>query len=64
MRLKLTPSDLQRILRDNPDIPVTKSDPWYIIVAKIVAYVLGLLLAGYATPDIITSLGTSIISIV
>ena len=28
----------------------SKPDPWYIILLKVLAYAIGLILAGYSTP--------------
>lgn len=36
-------------LAENPDTKVKIGDPWWIIVLKVVAYVAGLVLAGYGT---------------
>jgi len=48
MKIKLTKEQIQQIAKD-PESKVEVSDPWFIIVLKVVAYLVGLLLAGYGT---------------
>ncbi len=48
MKVKLTKEQIKK-LAENPDTKVEIGDPWYIIVAKVIVYVIGLLLAGYGT---------------
>lgn len=48
MKIKLTKEQIQQIAKD-PNAKVEVSDPWFIIVLKVVAYLVGLLLAGYGT---------------
>lgn len=52
MKVKLTKQQIDSILADPEQAENTKvkvSDPWWIIVLKVVAYVCGLLLAGACT---------------
>lgn len=48
MKIKLSKEEIERISK-NPDSKVEISDPWWVIVAKVIAYLCGLLLAGYGT---------------
>ena len=48
MKVKLTPEQIKQ-LAQNPDTHVEVSDPWYVIVLKVIAYLCGLLLAGMGT---------------
>ena len=52
MKVKLTKQQIDSILADPEQAENAKvkvSDPWWVIVLKIVAYVCGLLLAGACT---------------
>lgn len=59
MKIRLTKEQIEQ-LKLNPDTKVKVNDPWWVIVAKVIAYVIGLLLAGYTTPDVVATLGTSL----
>lgn len=48
MKVKLTRKQIEQLAAD-PDSKVEINDPWYIIVLKVIAYLAGLLLAGYGT---------------
>lgn len=52
MKIKLTKAQVEEILA-NPEkaqeIGIKTSDPWRVIVLKVLAYLIGLLLAGAAT---------------
>ena len=52
MKIKLTKEQVEEILA-NPemaqDVGIKTSDPWWVIVLKVLAYLIGLLLAGAAT---------------
>lgn len=48
MKVKLSKEQIQKIA-ENPDAKVKVDDPWYIIVIKVLAYICGLILAGYGT---------------
>ena len=60
MKVKVSKEQIQRIL-DNPDeaqkAGVKVSDPWWVIVLKIVAYAIGLILAGAGTVSCSTMVG-------
>lgn len=55
MKIKLTKEQIEKIA-ENPDAKVEISDPWFIIVLKVIAYLAGLLLAGYGTAAAANSL--------
>jgi len=52
MKIKLTKAQIEEILA-NPEkaqeIGIKANDPWWVIVLKVLAYLIGLLLAGAAT---------------
>lgn len=52
MKLKLSKAQIEEILA-NPEAVekagIKVSDPWWVIVLKVLAYLIGLLLAGAAT---------------
>ena len=48
MKIKLTKAQIEKIA-ENPDTKVEVNDPWWVIVLKVIAYLAGLLLAGYGT---------------
>lgn len=52
MKVKLTNEQIQKIA-DDPvkasEAKIKVSDPWWIIVVKVIAYICGLILAGAAT---------------
>lgn len=56
MKIKLTKAQIERIAQ-NPDAKVEIEDPWYIIVLKVIAYLAGLLLAGYGTTAAAATIG-------
>ena len=52
MKVKLTEQQIHDILEDPQkaqEAGVKVNDPWWVIVLKVIAYVLGLLLAGAGT---------------
>ncbi len=52
MKIKLTKQQIEEILADPEkaqEIGIKATDPWWVIVLKVVAYFIGLLLAGAAT---------------
>ena len=52
MKIKLSKQQIEAILADPEkaqEAGVKTSDPWWVIVLKIVAYAIGLILAGVAT---------------
>lgn len=48
MKVKLSKSQIEELAK-NPQAHVEVSDPWWVIVLKVVAYLIGLLLAGVGT---------------
>ena len=52
MKIKLSKEQVEEILA-NPEkaqeIGIKTNDPWWVIVLKVLAYLIGLLLAGVAT---------------
>lgn len=52
MKIKLSQEEIERIVEDPEkamEAGVKAKDPWWIIVLKVVAYVIGLLLGGAAS---------------
>lgn len=52
MKVKLTKAQIEEILADPEkaqEIGIKTNDPWWVIVLKVLAYLIGLLLAGVAT---------------
>ena len=52
MKVKLSNEEISKILSDPikaKDAGVKVSDPWWVIVLKVLAYAIGLLLAGGCT---------------
>lgn len=50
MKVKLSQKEINQLAQD-PNAKVEVNDPWFIIVLKVVAYLAGLLLAGYGTAE-------------
>ena len=52
MKIKLSKAQIEEILADPEkaqEIGIKTNDPWWVIVLKVLAYLIGLLLAGVAT---------------
>ena len=52
MKIKLSQAQIERIVADPEkaqEAGVKTNDPWWVIVLKVIAYVLGLILGGAAT---------------
>lgn len=52
MKVKLTKQQIEEIIADPKkaqEIGIKTNDPWWVIVLKVLAYLIGLLLAGVAT---------------
>ena len=52
MKVKLTKDQIEQILSDPEkakEAGIKVTDPWWVIVLKVLAYLIGLLLAGAAT---------------
>lgn len=53
MKVKVDKEELVKAIENGTE-KVNAKDPWWIIVAKIIMYALGLLLAGYGTAQAAT----------
>lgn len=64
MKVKLTKAQIEAILAD-PEAArqsgVKANDPWWVIVLKVIAYVIGLVLAGAATTSCAHVVATSLV---
>lgn len=64
MKVKLSQKQIEEILAD-PEAAhqsgVKANDPWWVIVLKVVAYVIGLILAGAATTSCAHVVATSLV---
>lgn len=52
MKVKLTKEQIEKILADPEQAQKTgiqTNDPWWVIVLKVIAYLIGLILAGAVT---------------
>lgn len=52
MKVKLTTEQIQKIAEDPikaSEAKIKISDPWWLIVVKVISYICGLILAGAAT---------------
>lgn len=60
MKVKLTDKQIQEVI-DDPvkarDAGVKASDPWWVIALKVIAYLIGLVLAGAATTSCANAMG-------
>lgn len=50
MKVKLTTEQIKKLAQD-PASKVELSDPWWVIVLKVIIYAAGLLLAGMGTVE-------------
>ena len=60
MKVKLSKKQIEAILADPEkaqEAGVKSNDPWWVIVLKIVAYAIGLILAGAVTVSCSTMVG-------
>lgn len=58
MKVKLTNEQIKKIVDDPTaaaEAKIKVSDPWWIIVVKVIAYICGLILAGSATASCATA---------
>ena len=63
MRIKLTKKQINDIVEDPQkahEAGVNANDPWWVIVLKVLAYVIGLVVAGAAT----TSCSTMVLAMI
>lgn len=52
MKVKLTKQQIEEIIADPQkaqEIGIKTNDPWWVIVLKVISYLIGLLLAGTVT---------------
>lgn len=60
MKVKLTQKQIQEILNDPEKVikaGIKTSDPWWVIVLKIIAYAIGLILGGAITTSCASVVG-------
>ena len=60
MKIKLTKEQIEKILADPEkaqEAGIQTNDPWWVIVLKVLAYLIGLLLAGAATTSCAAAAG-------
>ena len=58
MKVKLNKEQIEKIIADPKKAEaagVKASDPWWVIVLKVISYVIGLVLAGVATTGCATA---------
>ena len=58
MKVKLTNEQIKKIVDDPKaaaEAKIKVSDPWWIIVVKVISYICGLILAGSATAGCATA---------
>ena len=59
MKIKLTQEQIDSILEDPQkaqEAGVKTSDPWWVIVLKVISYIIGLLLGGTLTTSCVSHL--------
>lgn len=60
MKVKLTKQQIEKILADPEQAESAKikvSDPWWLIVVKVISYICGLIMAGAATASCSSAIG-------
>lgn len=60
MKVKLTDKQIQEVVEDPikaREAGVKANDPWWIIALKVIAYLIGLVLAGAATTSCANAMG-------
>ena len=60
MKVKLTEKQIQEVVNDPEkarEAGVKASDPWWVIALKVIAYLIGLVLAGAATTSCANAMG-------
>lgn len=60
MKIKLTKEQIEKILADPEkaqEAGVKTNDPWWVIVLKVIAYLIGLILAGAVTTSCAAAAG-------
>ena len=59
MKIKLSKKQIEEILADPQKVQeagIKTTDPWWVIVLKVVAYIIGLLLGGTLTTSCVSHL--------
>lgn len=59
MKIKLSKQQIEEILADPQKVQeagIKTTDPWWVIVLKVVAYIIGLLLGGTLTTSCVSHL--------
>lgn len=65
MKVKLTKQQIQEIVADPEkarEAGVKTSDPWWVIVLKVISYIIGLILAGAVTTGCATAVLASLVA--
>lgn len=60
MKVKLTDKQIQEVIEDPVkarEAGVKANDPWWVIALKVIAYLIGLVLAGAATTSCANAMG-------
>lgn len=60
MKVKLTKQQIEKILADpeqSENAKIKVSDPWWLIVVKVISYICGLIMAGAATASCSSAIG-------
>lgn len=60
MKVKLTDKQIQEVIEDPikaREAGVKANDPWWVIALKVIAYLIGLVLAGAATTSCANAMG-------
>lgn len=60
MKVKLSKQQIEKILADPEQAEKAKlkvSDPWWLIVVKVISYICGLIMAGAATASCSSAIG-------
>lgn len=60
MKIKLTKDQIEEIVKDPvaaQDAQIKVGDPWWLIVLKVIGYVIGLITAGVATSSCAYAVG-------
>ena len=66
MKVKLSKAQIEAIVNDTAEAlkaGVKATDPWWVIVLKVVAYLIGLILGGVATTSCASAAGIDVAAI-
>lgn len=56
MKIRLTKEQVEQLAK-NPEARVDVADPWWVVALKVVAYLIGLILAGAGTTTAAAAMG-------